>query len=74
MDGTDVEHGLGTVDRPSHSASFHAVLDEMSASPFDHASARSPFLALQLVAGQTLAAEMTTADHLRLLQACTQVC
>ena len=35
---------------------------------------RSPFLALKLIAGQTLAAEMTTADHPRLLQAFTQVC
>ena len=35
---------------------------------------RSPFLALKLIAGQTLAAEMTTADRPRLLQAFTQVC
>ena len=34
----------------------------------------SPFLAMKLVAGQTLAAAMTTADHPRLLQAFTQVC
>ena len=35
---------------------------------------RSPFLALKLIAGQTLAAEMMTADRPRLLQAFTQVC
>ena len=34
----------------------------------------SPFLAMKLVAGQTLAAAMTTTDRPRLLQACTQVC
>ncbi len=34
----------------------------------------SPFLAMKLIAGQTLAAEMKTADRPRLLQAFTQVC
>ena len=34
----------------------------------------SPFLAMKLVVGQTLADEMTTADRPRLLQAFTQVC
>ena len=34
----------------------------------------SPFLAMKLVAGQTLAAAMTTTDRPRLLQAFTQVC
>src|SRR5436190_1968944 len=34
----------------------------------------SPFLALKLVVGRTLAAEMKTADRRRLLQAFTQVC
>jgi tetratricopeptide (TPR) repeat protein len=34
----------------------------------------SPFLAMKLVAGQTLAVEMKTADRPRLLQAFTQVC
>jgi len=34
----------------------------------------SPFLAMKLIAGQTLAGEMTTADRPRLLQAFAQVC
>jgi tetratricopeptide (TPR) repeat protein len=34
----------------------------------------SPFLAMKLIAGQTLAAEMKTADRPRLLQAFTQIC
>jgi tetratricopeptide (TPR) repeat protein/serine/threonine protein kinase len=34
----------------------------------------SPFLAMKLIAGQTLAVEMKTADRPRLLQAFTQVC
>src|SRR5262245_8300685 len=34
----------------------------------------SPFLAMKLIAGQTLAVEMTTADRSRLLQVFTQVC
>ena len=34
----------------------------------------SPFLAMKLIAGQTLADEMKTADRPRLLQAFTQVC
>src|SRR5438445_12783370 len=34
----------------------------------------SPFLAMKLIAGQTLAEEMRTADRPRLLQAFTQVC
>jgi serine/threonine protein kinase len=34
----------------------------------------SPFLAMKLIAGQTLSAELTTADQPRLLQAFTQVC
>ena len=34
----------------------------------------SPFLAMKLIAGQTLAEEMKTADRPRLLQAFTQVC
>jgi tetratricopeptide (TPR) repeat protein len=34
----------------------------------------SPFLAMKLIAGQTLAAEMKTADRPRLLQVITQVC
>src|SRR5947209_4533120 len=34
----------------------------------------SPFLAMKLIAGQTLADELKTADRPRLLQACTQVC
>src|SRR5205085_2455354 len=34
----------------------------------------SPFLAMKLIAGQTLAAEMKTADRPRLLQAFVQVC
>jgi len=34
----------------------------------------SPFLAMKLIAGQTLAEEMTTADRPRLLQVFTQVC
>ena len=34
----------------------------------------SPFLAMKLIVGQTLAAEMKTADRPRLLQAFTQVC
>jgi tetratricopeptide (TPR) repeat protein len=34
----------------------------------------APFLAMKLVAGQTLAAEMKTAERPRLLQAFTQVC
>jgi len=34
----------------------------------------SPFLAMKLVAGQTLSVEMKTADRPRLLQAFTQVC
>src|SRR5271154_128176 len=34
----------------------------------------SPFLAMKLIAGQTLADELNTADRPRLLQAFTQVC
>src|SRR5262249_12023124 len=34
----------------------------------------SPFLAMKLIAGQTLAVEMKSADRPRLLQAFTQVC
>src|SRR5262249_19404079 len=34
----------------------------------------SPFLAMKLIAGQTLAAELKTADRPRLLRAFTQVC
>jgi tetratricopeptide (TPR) repeat protein len=34
----------------------------------------SPFLAMKLIAGQTLAHELKTADHPRLLQAFAQVC
>lgn len=34
----------------------------------------SPFLAMKLIAGQTMAAEIATADRPRLLQAFTQIC
>ena len=34
----------------------------------------SPFLAMKLIAGQTLADELKTADRPRLLQVFTQVC
>ena len=41
---TQVEDGLGTGPSPAHTGLLHAVLDEMTASALDDASANGPSL------------------------------